>query len=668
MRTFGHKVKSEAMRAILLQDFEFFDKHPAGQLQERLNRDAEILNTHLLEVPRILCTELTAIIANAYIVYSMAPLDMFVAGLLPLPFIAVGQYFVMHFSGKSHKITRRLGEEAAANTGQVLSEIKTVREFAMEDQEGERFSHTSYSQAAIDEICQTRAGFSGHAMRLLHFLGEACTLLIGAEKVHSGEMRAGELVAIMMMLSCMIGGKLRGVFDRVLDLASVVEPVGRICDLLDSDPKIEPRFKEHVVTVKGADELATVVSALSESGHTVRALSIASDEGVQVPAHRKLHGCVTGSGVYFRWTNAHDLRRAAESMMPTKYPLQLRFSQKLCPATISGRFAFEDVEFRYPSDPRKQVLGGVTFSVEPSQHVALVGHAGCGKSSIFKLVQRFYDPSAGRILLDGVSLVDYDVQHLRRKIAIVAQENVLFAASILDNICYGLPAGSVNEDDVRLALQQASALDFVEAFPDKLQSRVGTRGLSLSGGQRQRVAIARAMIRKPSVLLLDEATSALDAVNEKVVQAALDTLIRTTGASALTIAHRLTTVKDCDKILVMDQGRLVEQGTHRELLQVEVQRGPSRAKGMKGHVISGFYREQWENMMGVTTEEGTDENSKCGQSEIGACQSEIARLQTELMHLRLQLLDMQPDVSERRRRGSTAETDMTKSTAESDSN
>merc|ERR1712136_736875 len=164
----------------------------------------------------------------------------------------------------------------------------------------------------------------------------------------------------------------------------------------------------------------------------------------------------------------------------------------------------------------------------------------------------------------------------------------------------------------------------------------GSRGLSLSGGQRQRVAIARAMIRKPNVLLLDEATSALDAVNEKVVQAALDTLVRTTGASALTIAHRLTTVKDCDKILVVAEGRLVEQGTHRELLQLKVQRAP-RTKGVKGHVVSGYYREQWESMVGVTERETRgDEDSDSAQSEVGACQTEIARLQAELADLRLQ--------------------------------
>merc|ERR1719160_818486 len=207
---------------------------------------------------------------------------------------------------------------------------------------------------------------------------------------------------------------------------------------------------------------------------------------------------------------------------------------------------------------RKASLRGVSFSVEAGQKVALVGHAGCGKSTTFKLIQRLYDPCAGMILIDGHPIQDYDVHALRSKIAIVAQENVLFANSILENITYGMNP-EPSEEEVKAALRQASALSFVEAFPDQLRTRVGDRGVALSGGQRQRVAIARAMVRNPNILILDEATSALDPVNEKIVQAALDKLVRTTGACTLTIAHRLTTVKDCDKILVFSDGKLAEQ-------------------------------------------------------------------------------------------------------------
>merc|ERR1719277_874646 len=283
---------------------------------------------------------------------------------------------------------------------------------------------------------------------------------------------------------------------------------------------------------------------------------------------------------------------------PTAFPLHLRFTSKLAPERLGGRFEFKSVDFRYPSDPRKLVLQGVTFTVEKGMQAALTGHAGCGKTTIFKLIQRLYDPTSGTILLDGHPLVDYDVHFLRSKIAIVAQENVLFATSILENVRYGVYPPPT-DGEVRKALEQASALAFVEAFPDQLLTRVGSRGLALSGGQRQRVAIARAMVRKPNILILDEATSALDPVNEKIVQAALDHLVRTTGASTLTIAHRLTTVMKCDKILVFAEGRLREQGTHEELLKIPVERLPPRGGQKEGQAIKGLYSVQWSNMMGT---------------------------------------------------------------------
>jgi ABC-type methionine transport system ATPase subunit len=227
----------------------------------------------------------------------------------------------------------------------------------------------------------------------------------------------------------------------------------------------------------------------------------------------------------------------------------------------------------------------------------IVGHAGCGKSTIFKLIKRLYDPTQGRILLDNRPLPEYSVHHLRRKIAVVAQENVLFNTTLRENIVYGMTP-QPSDEQVQRALSQASALEFVDAFPDKIYTMVGSRGLSLSGGQRQRIAIARAMIRDPQILILDEATSALDPENEKIVQSALDELIASSKATALVIAHRLTTIKECNPILVLNDGRVVEQGTHEELLAIPVQRHPPRGNQRQGMLRSGYYHSQWNNMMG----------------------------------------------------------------------
>lgn len=195
--------------------------------------------------------------------------------------------------------------------------------------------------------------------------------------------------------------------------------------------------------------------------------------------------------------------------------------------------------------------------------MALVGPSGAGKSTIVNLMQRFYDPSEGSIALGGHRLVDLDPVWLKRRMALVSQEPVLFACSIRDNITYGVGA-NVTDQEVEAAAKAANALDFIRKFPDGFATTVGERGITLSGGQKQRVAIARAMLLDPTILLLDEATSALDAESEHLVQQALDTLMQ--NRSTIVVAHRLSTVRRADVVLVMDGGELVERGSHDELM------------------------------------------------------------------------------------------------------
>jgi len=226
-----------------------------------------------------------------------------------------------------------------------------------------------------------------------------------------------------------------------------------------------------------------------------------------------------------------------------------------------GRVALEEVTFHYPSRPATAALDRFTLVVEPGEVVALVGPSGAGKSTVFQLLLRFYDPASGRVTMDGVDVRTVDPQELRHRVAVVAQDPVIFAASVLENVRYGRPAAS--ESEVREALERANALDFVLRLPDGLATPLGERGVKLSGGQRQRVAIARAILADRAVLLLDEATSSLDAESEKAVQVALERLMR--GRTTLVIAHRLATVKSSDRIVVMDHGRVVDTGTHASL-------------------------------------------------------------------------------------------------------
>jgi len=231
------------------------------------------------------------------------------------------------------------------------------------------------------------------------------------------------------------------------------------------------------------------------------------------------------------------------------------------PEPARGEIAFDRVSFAYPTRRDTLVLDGVSLRVRPGEKVAIVGPSGAGKSTIFHLILRFYDPVSGTISFDGVPVADTDPLALRRHIALVPQDTVIFAASISDNIRFGRP--EANDADVRRAAELALASEFINRLPQGFETPVGERGVMLSGGQRQRIAIARAILRDAPLLLLDEATSSLDAESETLVQAALERLMaeRTT----LVIAHRLATVLSCDRILVMDQGRIVEEGTHERL-------------------------------------------------------------------------------------------------------
>jgi ATP-binding cassette subfamily B protein len=232
------------------------------------------------------------------------------------------------------------------------------------------------------------------------------------------------------------------------------------------------------------------------------------------------------------------------------------------PTLPRGEVAFEAVHFSYPSRPQAGVLNGVSFKVRPGEKVAIVGPSGAGKSTIFHLLLRFYDPQSGAISLDGVRLASADPREVRKRIALVPQDSVMFASSIADNIRFGQPDAS--DADVAKAAELAAATEFVSRLPNGFETSIGERGVTLSGGQRQRVAIARAILRSAPLLLLDEATSALDAESEMLVQGALERLMQ--QRTTLVIAHRLATVLKCDRILVMDQGRIVEEGTHDSLV------------------------------------------------------------------------------------------------------
>ena len=266
------------------------------------------------------------------------------------------------------------------------------------------------------------------------------------------------------------------------------------------------------------------------------------------------------------WGELSQASGAAErltELLEEKSEITAPANPRALPQPPRGAVEFRDVEFSYPARPDRSAVHGLTFSIEPGETVAIVGPSGAGKTTVFALLQRFYDPGSGEMRIDGIDVRDADPAEVRGRIAVVPQDVTIFAASVRDNIAFGRPGAT--DADIVAAARAAHAQEFIDKLPEGYDTLVGERGVTLSGGQRQRIAIARAILRDAPILLLDEATSALDAESEKLVQEALEGLMH--GRTTLVIAHRLATVLKADRILVMDGGRIVEQGTHTALVK-----------------------------------------------------------------------------------------------------
>jgi ATP-binding cassette subfamily B protein len=266
------------------------------------------------------------------------------------------------------------------------------------------------------------------------------------------------------------------------------------------------------------------------------------------------------------WSEIQKAAGATEHLMElldTRPALITAAPPIVLPPRVAGSIRFDNVSFSYPARPETLALGPISFDVRPGERVALVGPSGAGKSTLFALLLRFYDPAGGRVLVDGADIRHCDPLLVRRAVALVPQDPVIFATSVAENVRFGRPEASM--DEVIAACAAAHALEFIEELPQRFETNLGERGVKLSGGQRQRISIARALLADRPILLLDEATSSLDAESERKVGEALERLEH--GRTTLVIAHRLATVRNADRIIVLERGRIHAVGTHEALLR-----------------------------------------------------------------------------------------------------
>ena len=480
------KLRSSVMATVLSQDREYFDAHQVGELQERLNRDTAEVARSAIAQPKALLSILTRIATNSGVLLTISPRLAWLALCVPVPFSILVAVLSLKQTRKQNRKIGRVNDRAAAGTIEVLREVSTVRQFGMERVEVAKFCETATWRMQLERRLRVSSMLTRYSTLQAFEASRLLNIFWGVGLCVTGELEPTRLLMAVINLQQVVNNT-RGLFNLLPQFFMVMEPLERLAALLEARPKIEPRPESYSYTAPAtaAIDAAAAAAAAAADGDGSTAAAVAAGSSGSTSAGE---GEGDGGGA----VGQHGRR----------------------PARYTGRFVFEDVHFAYPAEKQKKVLNGLSFVVEPGQKVALVGRAGCGKSTAITLVQRFYDPLQGMVSLDGAPLQSYDLHHLRAHTGVVAQDNVLFSSTLRENITYGMGCGNglpqATDEMVEAACAAANCTDFIAEFPNGLSTLVGEKGIKLSGGQKQRIAIARAIIRKPPILLLDEATSALD--------------------------------------------------------------------------------------------------------------------------------------------------------------
>ena len=518
------RVRDKSFECLLRQDVAYFDDptHTAGALSTRLASEAPQVKALTGEraatsTSQIVCMVVCFGVAF-YQCWQMTLVMLFLIPVIATSF-GVQASFVQKAAGDAMAATN----EAGSAVSEALLHIRTVGAFGLEERSAAHFARCLDAplKQFVRKGMTTGAGMGFGQFVILGSAGLA--YYVGGRLYEAGEATFAEIMAVILLV--MFGAVGLGQFAAdASDKAEASNAAATVRELWDSEP-----------TMDALDETKGIIPGGSS-------------------------GVGDGSD-----GDAESAKAKAAKA-------------KAAGASVAGHIEFRDVTFRYPMRPDVQVYNGLNLTIEPGETVALVGPSGCGKSTAVALLERFYDPQGGAVMLDGHDLKSLRLSWLRQQIGLVSQEPVLFSGSIFENIAAGKGGGGGGGDEeggalatmaeVEEAAKLANAHTFITSadFPDGYQTQVGEKGTQLSGGQKQRIAIARAIVRDPSILILDEATSALDTASERVVQAALDGLLKAKKRTTLVIAHRLSTIRNADKVVVLQEGAVAEVGTHDSLM------------------------------------------------------------------------------------------------------
>ena len=510
-------IRRDTYSRLIALPMTFFAQRRVGELSSRISADlTQIEDTLTGATPQFLRQTVLLLGSLVFIVFTSGRLTLVMLSCFP-PIILVAILL-----GKRMRAVSRLAQDKLAESNTVVEEtlqgIANVKAFANETFEIARYSG-SIDQFLVAILRGIRYRAALVAFIILAIFGAIVVVMwYGCTLLQQGKLSLGDMTRFTIYTS-FVAGAVGSFADLYGQIQKTVGATARVRELLLEEPEpVVPTSTE------------TPIIFQSRNGH-----GPASASADPPPAARR------------------PPPAASAPSSSILHPPSLR---------LRGSVRFEGVDFRYPSRPEVQVLRNLSLHAEPGERVALVGPSGAGKSTLVSLLLRFYDPEKGRVLIDGEPAASYPLRELRGQMAVVPQEVLLFGGSIAENIAYGRPGATAAE--IAAAARQANAHDFIEKFPEGYRTLVGERGIKLSGGQRQRIAIARAILKDPAILILDEATSALDSESERLVQDALDVLMR--GRTSFIIAHRLATIREADRIVVLENGTVAESGTHTDLL------------------------------------------------------------------------------------------------------